>query len=431
MPASGSPSCTLHPALAGGLTRDLRTWPHHSITRHALDMALAKVNRGESDITASFGIYNGSLYWLNPDKFAHPRNPHIYAVADDLRALMQIHAVSDVEFVLNVDDYPKAVHKVAAAPGGAETLAMPLFSYTKRDPGDRGPSDRDVLVPSGAFRMSLFEQKLEGRSVRDWEQSYPWSNKASKAYFRGTPYCGMHHNFGRCSRYMLAHLARDHPAAPLDVGLVEYNEAHDTELARARSSGMRTGGPLAKAARKYDVEGQYRWLLHLDGHSFSNRLQALLLTNSLILKQQSPYVEYYYRALQAWQHYVPFYRHAADDILELLSNLTEHDDVARAIAARGQAFAHAHLNVDARQCYWRHLLYRWRRRLAFEPSLEARSHARRVRAKDYVCGECRRPRNPDLIGPWPPSHPCSKARLTMGARASVKGCRQAAATGGA
>jgi len=32
------------------------------------------------------------------------------------------------------------------------------------------------------------------------------------------------------------------------------------------------------------------------------------------------------------------------------------------------------------------------------------------RTRDYVCGECRWPPNPSLIGPWPSAHPCSPLR---------------------
>ena len=59
--------------------------------------------------------------------------------------------------------------------------------------------------------------------------------------------------------------------------------AHDTELRRGAS-----GGPLRKSPRLPEsVYGRYRWLLHLDGHSFSNRLQSLLTTNSAVFKQVS------------------------------------------------------------------------------------------------------------------------------------------------
>ena len=43
----------------------------------------------------------------------------------------------------------------------------------------------------------------------------------------------------------------------------------------------------------------YRYLLHLDGASASYRLAHLMLINSLVLKQESRYIEYFYRWGQA------------------------------------------------------------------------------------------------------------------------------------
>ena len=418
------PTCALHPSLHAGLVRDLASWKMGSITRHALDAGLNRIPRGESDITTSFGLYNGTLFWLNPHKFPVPRNPHIYAIADDLKALAQLHTLPDVEFNLNVDDYPKADGRVkTAAHSDAPTVAHPLFSYTKRESESGATRDHDVLIPSGAFRMALYEHKLLARTIGEWERIYPWASKRGAAYFRGTPYCGIH-NFGRCSRYVLARLAHDNRSDLLDVGLVEYNSAHDTELHHARRHGLRSSGALRQAARRDEsAYGTYKYLLHLDGHSFSNRLQSLLLSNSLVLKQQSVYTEYYYRALRPWEHYVPFYRDSAEDILDVLPNVTRFDDDARAIARRGQAFVHSHLHVDGRMCYWRHLLHGWRRRLAFVPDVAERPHARRVRLRDYVCGECRRTSNPELIGPWAADHPCAKAGASS-PDTSVRQCRR-------
>ena len=151
----------------------------------------------------------------------------------------------------------------------------------------------------------------------------------------------------------------------------------------------------------------------------------------MVLKQQSDYVEYYYRALSAWEHYVPFYVDAADDILRILPNITADDKIARAIGHRGQRFAHANLHVDARQCYWRMLLDGWSHRLAYTPTLDHRPSARREDGH-YTCGECRRPPNPALIGPWPEGHACSvrERAATVGAPISaptVAGCRRKAA----
>ena len=58
-------------------------------------------------------------------------------------------------------------------------------------------------------------------------------------------------------------------------------------------------------------------------------------------------------------------------------------------------------------------------------SSESTPHARPVVPADYVCGECRRPPNPELIGPWAEGHPCTDRR--RGELNSVQRCRQEAA----
>lgn len=77
-----------------------------------------------------------------------------------------------------------------------------------------------------------------------WETKFPWEAKQAKAYFRGTPYCGIH-RFGRCSRYVLPRLAHEGRAPLLDVGLVEYEPSHDSERHLNRSL-----APLTKAPRE-------------------------------------------------------------------------------------------------------------------------------------------------------------------------------------
>ena len=158
----------MHPALREGIRADLRSWAPRSISREAMDAASRLMP--ESDITVGLGIYNNTVHFLEPERHPRPRNPSVYAIVDDLRSLLAVHRVPNVEFLLNVDDYPKshgarvpaARTGAAAARAGASAshVPLPLFSYTKR----AGSSDRDVLIPSGAFRMAAFDAKLRSRS---------------------------------------------------------------------------------------------------------------------------------------------------------------------------------------------------------------------------------------------------------------------------
>ena len=57
---------------------------------------------------------------------------------------------------------------------------------------------------------------------------------------------------------------------------------------------------------------QYKYQVNVDGTVAAYRYPYLMLGDSLVLKQDSPYYEHFYMALKAWKHYVPIKRNLAD-----------------------------------------------------------------------------------------------------------------------
>lgn len=56
---------------------------------------------------------------------------------------------------------------------------------------------------------------------------------------------------------------------------------------------------------------RFRYLLALDGLTVSQRLAKLMHTDSVVLKEDSGWEEYYYAALEPWTHYVPILHNGA------------------------------------------------------------------------------------------------------------------------
>jgi hypothetical protein len=79
---------------------------------------------------------------------------------------------------------------------------------------------------------------------------------------------------------------------------------------------------------------------------------------SLILKQDSPYIEHFYSSLQPWKHYVPFKKDLSD-LVEKIRWAKEHDKEAREIAENAKAFARQHLLPKDVICYHALLLKEW------------------------------------------------------------------------
>ena len=58
--------------------------------------------------------------------------------------------------------------------------------------------------------------------------------------------------------------------------------------------------------------GRWRYLLDIEGHSWSARLKLLFFTNRVVFMVDRPWREYWYRWLVPWEHYVPVRRDLSD-----------------------------------------------------------------------------------------------------------------------
>ena len=83
----------------------------------------------------------------------------------------------------------------------------------------------------------------------------------------------------------------------------------------------------------------HRYLVSTDGWGVSAKLEKSLLLGCTVLKAGSPMFAHFYSAMLPWVHYVPFYQHHEEDILQAVAALKADDALARRIAANGAKFA--------------------------------------------------------------------------------------------
>ncbi|KAL6754434.1 hypothetical protein V8C86DRAFT_2437713 [Haematococcus lacustris] len=95
----------------------------------------------------------------------------------------------------------------------------------------------------------------------------------------------------------------------------------------------------------------WKYLVHTDSITASSTLATLLGSSSLVLKQRSPYIEYYYRSLQPGRL---FHEFAADtsDILKVIEGLEAADRAGdpslQAMVKASNAFHHRFLTTAAK-----------------------------------------------------------------------------------
>lgn len=96
---------------------------------------------------------------------------------------------------------------------------------------------------------------------------------------------------------------------------------------------------------------QYKYQINIDGTVAAYRFPYLLIGDSLVFKQESPYYEHFYHQLEPGVHYLNFKRDLSD-LTEKIKWAMKNDAEAKLIAKSGREFARTHLLPQNIICYY-------------------------------------------------------------------------------
>ncbi|KAM5227157.1 protein O-glucosyltransferase 3 isoform 1-T1 [Hipposideros larvatus] len=246
----------------------------------------------------------------------------------------------DLEFYINLGDWPLEHRKVNETPG-----PLPIISWC-------GSLDsQDIILPTYDITHSTLEAmrgvtndllSIQGNTGPSW------INKTEKAFFRGRD--------SREERLQLVQLSKENPQL-LDAGITGYFffQEKEQELGKAKLIGF------------FDFF-KYKYQVNVDGTVAAYRYPYLMLGDSLVLKQDSPYYEHFYMALKPWKHYVPIKRNLGD-LLEKVKWAKENDEEAKRIAKEGQLTARDLLQPHRLYCYYYKVLQKYAERQSSKPEI--------------------------------------------------------------
>ncbi len=90
----------------------------------------------------------------------------------------------------------------------------------------------------------------------------------------------------------------------------------------------------------------YKYQLLIDGNTCAyTRAIWQLFSNCVIFKQESPAIQWFYRALIPYIHYIPL-NPDLSDLIETVHWARKHDDIMEDISNEAQAFANANLRYS-------------------------------------------------------------------------------------
>jgi hypothetical protein len=173
-------------------------------------------------------------------------------------------------------------------------------------------------------------------SSSDWQAvfdsyatNYTHESKIRKLVWRGS--LSGPNNDLQSPRWRLGKLVTEQDATGLfDVGLVSIPSRHDH-----LQLNLTLVGGLAKPIHPMTAFQKYVAVLDIDGNSWSSRFGTLLCYNSVVLKVDPEYVDYFhFKDLKPWKHYVPV-KHNLSDLVENTAFVTDpaNDEAVREIVA--------------------------------------------------------------------------------------------------
>jgi hypothetical protein len=210
--------------------------------------------------------------------------------------------------------------------------------YAARAPvltfGRRVTDHRAIVIPDPSFIKSRAYEDDQAKS-RVFLRTYPWEDRRPVLFWRGAA-TGLgieSHDWRNCARGAL--VTRAHEIA--DPSLFDAKFTRISHLPTEQQEYFRAQ-ELVDAVVPFEEFFKFRYTLDADGYACAwASLFLKLASGSTTLKIQSPYEQWYHRALMPWRHFVPV---APDlsDIEECLEWLRAHDDAGKAIADESRQF---------------------------------------------------------------------------------------------
>lgn len=312
------------------IQNDLKAFQDKGISKFSLD-TFFRGKKIQDLSVVRFTLSKGHLLFALDERNLDQRQfRHVLAFFKKLNELVPL---PDVDFIVSLQD------------GFEQSLGLecPLFVYAKT----KGANDQ-VLIPD--FKALTGYTTLR-KMMEKGSQKYPWEKKEAQAFWRGATTGGYLtlSNWTQFARTKLALLSLAHPQE-LDARFNNFAQC-DPEVPKVLKAKGLQGNRVSQINHL-----KYKYLVDVDGNTCSfERYFWTLLSNSLVLKQETPFIQWYYGGVKPYKHYVPV-KEDLSDLLEKLAWARAHDEEARQIAENATAFVKSNLSTEDIFLYMAQLL---------------------------------------------------------------------------
>lgn len=252
----------------------------------------------------------------------------------------------DMELIINCRDWPQVNKNWGMS-------HAPIFSFSKT------PEYLDIMYPAWSFWEGGPAITLYPTGLGKWDdhrkrlvkaaQKYPWDQKLTKAFFRGSRTSSERDN--------LILLSRENP---------DLVDAQYTKNQAWKSTADTLGVEPVKEV-SLEEHCKFKFLFNFRGVAASFRFKHLFLCKSLVFHVGNEYKEFFYDLLKPWVHYVPVNANATKlEIKQLIEFFKNNDNLARKISEAGHDQIWRNLRIEDVKCYWRKLLLKYGKLIKYQ-----------------------------------------------------------------
>ena len=299
------------------------------ITQSQLDNIWNNLDARKAFSISRFQIVKQKLYADSLD----PTHPYFLSLLSYLKKFVNSHKINDIDFIVCTRDEINRVN-------GLEKLIMeaPVFMGSKNI---NSAEEKDVLLFPDPFIIHESWKELLSR-INLANYKYNWEDKQSKIFWRGGTTGGSEgayqlSNFDKLPRIALIILSKLYPDL-IDAKFTYYMESAFNKNGKdlRKILDLLFGKDLYKV--KEEDHLKYKYLIAIDGNTSPwVRVPWIMYSNSVLVKQESNNIQWFYTALKPYIHYIPV-KENLSDIFAKINWMKFHDEELKQISKNSQTF---------------------------------------------------------------------------------------------
>lgn len=255
---------------------------------------------------------------------------HLYFVIllEYFQKFVKQYKIQDVDFIIHASD------EIIAN----SDIDFPSFIMSK---DLDSPYEKNKLLIPDAYMVRKNWRELAER-IKQSNKNKSWKNKINKVFWRGNASGGLEgtyqlSNFDKLPRLSLVLLSKLYP----DIINARFTQPIDSSFNQssrdlAKILELLFGSDFQKVDPIEHLN--YKYLISIDGNTCAwERVPWIMLSNSILLKQETNKIEWFYKALKPYVHYVPVNK-SLTNIFEQIQWMKENDPLLEKISQNAQEF---------------------------------------------------------------------------------------------